>query len=47
MPQFAQTESAALERPYPLLADAILARMGLSLDRPVFPSPSTHEVGSL
>jgi hypothetical protein len=47
MPQFAQAESAALERPYPPLADAILARMGLSLDRPVVPSPSTHEVGSL
>jgi hypothetical protein len=38
MSQFvAQVESAALDRPYPPLADAILARMGLSSVRAVTP----------
>ena len=48
-PQFvAQAESAALDRPYLPLADAILARMGLSLVRasgPVMPLPGWVAVG--
>ena len=48
-PQFvAQAESAALDRPYLPLADAILARMGLSLvlaSGPLMPLPGWVAVG--